>query len=65
VLVYFAVFGVGMLYVLRLVAKGPVPFEGRSTGVGGYGQQRTPLRPISAADENLEHEQGDHLGERN
>ncbi|EXF47155.1 cytochrome d ubiquinol oxidase, subunit I [Pseudomonas sp. BAY1663] len=65
VIVYFAVFGVGMLYVLRLVAKGPVLSEGRGKGVGGPGEQRTPMRPISAADEAIHHEHGDQLGERN
>ena len=65
VLVYFAVFGVGIGYVLRLVRKGPQLGEGAETGTGGPGQQRTPARPISAADEHLEHEGGDHLGERN
>ena len=65
VLIYFAVFGIGIVYVLRLIGKGPVPHEGKSKGVGGPGEQRTPARPISAADEALGHEQGDDLGERN
>src|SRR5690606_34181691 len=65
VIVYLLVFGVGIFYVLRLVRKGPQLGEGGQSGTGGPGQQRTPARPISAADENLEHEGGDHLGERN
>ena len=65
VLIYFAVFGVGFVYVLRLIGKGPVMEEGRETGVGGPGQKRTPARPISAADEAIAHERGDQLGERN
>jgi len=65
VVVYFAVFGVGMVYVLRLVKKGPVVSEGREKGAGGPGEARTPMRPISAADEAISHEQGDQLGERN
>lgn len=65
VVVYFAVFGIGMVYVLRLVKKGPVISEGREKGAGGPGEARTPMRPISAADEAINHEQGDQLGERN
>src|SRR5690606_38679404 len=53
VVIYCAVFGVGTLYVLRLVARGPqaVPTHGEEEG--GPGRQRTPARPISAADEAL------------
>ncbi|WP_312225126.1 cytochrome ubiquinol oxidase subunit I, partial [Stutzerimonas nitrititolerans] len=65
VLIYFAVFGVGFVYVLRLIAKGPVMDEGKETGIGGPGQKRTPARPISAADEAIAHEHGDQLGEGN
>jgi len=65
VVVYFAVFGVGMVYVLRLVRKGPVISEGREKGTGGPGEARTPMRPISAADEALPEGQSDQLGERN
>ncbi|WP_213663274.1 cytochrome ubiquinol oxidase subunit I [Stutzerimonas stutzeri] len=65
VAVYFAVFGVGIVYVLRLVAKGPVINEGREQGAGGAGQPRTPMRPISAADEALDEQGGDQLGQGN
>lgn len=65
VLVYMAVFGIGSVYVLRLIRKGPVISEGREKGAGGPGELRTPARPLSAADENLDAEQHDHLGERN
>ncbi|HAQ73075.1 cytochrome ubiquinol oxidase subunit I [Stutzerimonas nitrititolerans] len=64
-LIYFAVFGVGFVYVLRLIGKGPVMDEGKETGIGGPGQKRTPARPISAADEAIAHEHGDQLGEGN
>ncbi|WP_263260217.1 cytochrome ubiquinol oxidase subunit I [Pseudomonas sp. RIT-PI-S] len=47
VLVYFAVFGVGFGYMMRLVRKGPAISEPHSHG--GPGQKRTPARPLSAA----------------
>ena len=54
VVIYFAVFGVGALYVLRLVARGPARvFDQRPAEEGGPGRQRTPARPLSAADEAL------------
>lgn len=65
VLIYFAVFGIGFVYVLRLVGKGPVTGEGKETGAGGPGELRTPARPISAADEAIPQGQTDQLGERN
>ena len=46
VVVYCAVFGVGIGYVLRLMARGsaePLP-------AGGPGRERQPMRPLSAAD---------------
>eukprot|EP01031_Cornospumella_fuschlensis_P050997 gene50997-62366_t len=67
VVVYFAVFGAGFSYLLRLVRKGPKTDEGKEQGIGGPGQKRTPARPISAADENMEDDDnsGDDLGARN
>lgn len=65
VLIYFAVFGIGFVYVLRLVAKGPVSGEGKETGAGGPGELRTPARPLSASDEAIPRGQTDQLGERN
>lgn len=53
VIIYCAVFGVGFLYVLRLVARGPVSESGRQTGEGGPGRPRTPARPLSAADQAM------------
>ncbi len=49
VLVYFAVFGTGIAYLLRLIRKGPMASEGRQVEAGGPGQERTPARPLSAA----------------
>jgi len=54
VVVYFFVFGVGLVYVLRLVRKGPVPHEGRETNEGGAGRPRTPARPLSAPEEKVD-----------
>jgi cytochrome d ubiquinol oxidase subunit I len=49
VVVYFAVFGTGIAYLLRLIRKGPIVSEGQQVEVGGPGQERTPARPLSAA----------------
>lgn len=49
VLVYFAVFGVGFAYMMRLVRKGPHSGEGHERKPGGPGRPRTPARPLSAA----------------
>ncbi|WP_285425000.1 MULTISPECIES: cytochrome ubiquinol oxidase subunit I [unclassified Pseudomonas] len=51
VVVYFALFGTGFGYMMRLVRKGPKTHEGDDTPHGGPGQQRTPARPLSAAHE--------------
>lgn len=50
VLVYFALFGTGIGYMMRLVRKGPQPHVEHAPR-GGPGQSRTPARPLSAADE--------------
>lgn len=49
IVVYTAIFGTGIAYLFRLIQKGPQPFEGREVEKGGVGQERTPMRPISAA----------------
>lgn len=54
VVVYFALFGAGIGYMLRLVRKGPITDEGREVAVGGPGQKRTPSRPFSAAEEDFD-----------
>ena len=38
--------------MMRLVRKGPKIDEGAETSHGGPGQQRTPARPLSAADDD-------------
>ncbi|MBB6157362.1 cytochrome d ubiquinol oxidase subunit I [Pseudomonas sp. JAI115] len=49
VLVYFALFGAGIAYMLKLVHKGPQAHGVEPAPEGGAGQHRTPSRPISAA----------------
>lgn len=49
VVVYFALFGTGLGYMMRLVRKGPHTGEGDEHNPGGPGQKRTPARPLSAA----------------
>jgi cytochrome d ubiquinol oxidase subunit I len=48
---YLFVFGVGIAYVLRLVRKGPQAFDLQKPEHGGPGLERTPMRPLSAAEE--------------
>jgi cytochrome d ubiquinol oxidase subunit I len=49
VVVYLLVFGAGTVYLLSLIAKGPVVDEGRLPVTGGPGQPRHAARPLSAA----------------
>ncbi len=65
VVVYFALFGTGFGYMMRLVRKGPKTHEGDDTPHGGPGQKRTPARPLSAADESSEEGHKDRLTEGN
>jgi cytochrome d ubiquinol oxidase subunit I len=51
VVVYFAVFGAGTWYGLKIIAKGPATGESNDPVDGGPGQRRTPSRPLSAAPE--------------
>ncbi|TFH88451.1 cytochrome ubiquinol oxidase subunit I [Billgrantia azerbaijanica] len=53
VVVYLAVFGTGVAYMLQLVHKGPQGQDALPTS-GGPGQQRTPARPLSAVDETFD-----------
>jgi cytochrome d ubiquinol oxidase subunit I len=55
VIVYLFVFGVGVAYMMRLVRKGPQPFEERHAPQGGPGRDRQQMRPISAADDGPDH----------
>ncbi len=51
--VYSAVFGVGYVYMVRLIKKGPLTGEGKDVRHGGPGHGKTPARPLSAAHESL------------
>ncbi|RPD99300.1 cytochrome ubiquinol oxidase subunit I [Candidatus Pantoea deserta] len=51
--VYSAVFGVGYIYMVRLIKKGPLTGEGKDVRHGGPGHGKTPARPLSAAPESL------------
>ena len=52
VLIYFAVFGTGVGYLMRLIRVGPVSHVGQYPRPGGPGQTRQPMRPLSAASES-------------
>ncbi|QWT40413.1 cytochrome ubiquinol oxidase subunit I [Dickeya dadantii] len=52
--VYLSVFGVGYVYLVRLIKKGPQAGEGDAAPAGGPGQPSTPARPLSAVPETLE-----------
>lgn len=65
VVVYFALFGAGLGYMMRLVRKGPVTHESTEPAHGGPGQQRTPARPLSAADDSGDADHGDTLNKGN
>ena len=49
VVVYVVVFGAGTAFVLRLIGKGPSPFDGAQPPLGGPGEERQQMRPLSAA----------------
>ena len=50
VVIYFLVFGAGIGYMLRLIAKGPAaPDAAQASEGGGPGQSRHAMRPLSAA----------------
>lgn len=54
IVVYSSVFGVGYIYMMRLIKKGPVQGEGNAVSHGGPGTAQTPARPLSAASEGLD-----------
>jgi cytochrome d ubiquinol oxidase subunit I len=49
VVIYFAVFGAGLVYLLRLIALGPAAPDAAAPMDGGAGQPRQAMRPLSAA----------------
>ncbi|MQB46208.1 cytochrome ubiquinol oxidase subunit I [Rhizobium sp. ICMP 5592] len=52
IVMYVAVFGTGISYMLKLVAKGPHPGSGH--GPDEDGQSRRPARPLSAAPNDID-----------
>ncbi|MFP1841350.1 cytochrome ubiquinol oxidase subunit I [Lonsdalea quercina] len=56
--VYCSVFGIGYIYMMHLIKKGPQPGEGTHTPEGGPGKPQTPSRPLSATREPLTSEEG-------
>lgn len=54
VLVYFVVFGIGIYYMLKLMKQGPSFSTVEVVEDGGVGHFKTPMRPLSGADEPLE-----------
>jgi cytochrome d ubiquinol oxidase subunit I len=53
IIMYFAVFGTGVSYMLKLVAKGPVQSEDENPP-HDPGQSQRPARPLSAAPDNID-----------
>ncbi len=53
IIVYLTVFGLGIIYILRLVKIGPIPHEGDLPTDGGPGQDKQPMRPMSVTEEPL------------
>ena len=51
ILAYAVVFGFGTAYILNMLRRGPLPHEPEPDTEGG---DRTPARPLSAADASLE-----------
>lgn len=53
IVMYFAVFGIGVGYMLKLIAKGPVEHspDGPGNGLDGTPLEQRPARPLSAAPE--------------
>ncbi|EPG7539531.1 cytochrome ubiquinol oxidase subunit I [Acinetobacter baumannii] len=54
VVVYCIVFGIGIYYMLKLMLKGPEFIYIQQDEIGGVGHFKTPMRPLSAADEYLD-----------
>lgn len=54
VVVYCIVFGIGIYYMLKLMLKGPEFIYSQQDEIGCVGHFKTPMRPLSAADEYLD-----------
>jgi cytochrome bd ubiquinol oxidase subunit I len=64
VIVYFAVFGAGTVYAVRLIGKGPALDEGAMPTGGGPGRHRQPMRPLSGASEDTDPQPAELVPER-
>jgi cytochrome bd ubiquinol oxidase subunit I len=64
VIVYFAVFGAGTVYALRLIGKGPAVDEGATPTPGGSDRNRQPMRPLSGAPGYMHTQPADLASER-
>lgn len=53
IVVYSSVFGVGYIYLINLIKKGPKQGEGTDETEGGPGTRHTPARPLSAVKEKI------------
>jgi cytochrome d ubiquinol oxidase subunit I len=53
---YFAVFGTGVSYMLKLVAKGPDSRAHEDAAREGIAQNQRPSRPLSAVPDSLDAE---------
>ena len=51
---YFAIFGTGVSYILQLVAKGPQEYGPEDASGEGNAPSRRPARPLSAAPDSFE-----------
>ncbi|CAI2491574.1 cytochrome ubiquinol oxidase subunit I [Serratia ficaria] len=58
IVVYTSVFGVGYVYLMRLIKKGPVSEDAHPIPEGGPGLSQTPARPLSAVQEPLNKPEG-------
>jgi cytochrome bd ubiquinol oxidase subunit I len=54
VVIYLAVFGTGVSYMLKLVARGPQPVASLGDGQHERGQSLRPARPLSAAPDDID-----------
>jgi cytochrome bd ubiquinol oxidase subunit I len=54
VVMYLAVFGTGVSYMLKLVARGPQPVASLGDGQHERGQSLRPARPLSAAPDDID-----------
>ncbi|CAI1808078.1 Cytochrome bd-II oxidase subunit 1 [Serratia ficaria] len=58
IIVYSSVFGVGYMYMMRLIKKGPEKLSVDILPVGGPGHANTPARPLSAVQDSLNKSEG-------